>query len=215
MDTRTPTGPDEPTDTDEIDLRRRRVDRRRLGITLVAVVTALLAVATVVSFLGDPDDVAVTSLDPDATSPVNGLTDGVDLVGTELADLDYTTFDGTVLPLRPAGRPLLINFWSSTCAPCVREMPAIQQLSVESAGAIDILGLDYVEVPELGRRMIEATGVTYPMGRDPKGLLLRELGGNGLPYTVVVAADGTIVATHGGELELDEFRALVQRAQAN
>jgi hypothetical protein len=60
--------------------------------------------------------------------------------------------------------------------------------------------------------MADRTGVTYPLGRDLKGTILRSLGGTGLPYTVLVSSNGTILITHSGALTQTQFTDLVKTA---
>ena len=124
-------------------------------------------------------------------------------------------FDGSTKELAPNGKPLLINVWSSTCVPCVTEMPALEKVWQANRNDVDILGLDYLEPPELGQAMADRTGVTYPLGRDVNGSILRSLGGIGLPYTVLVASNGTILATHSGALTQAQFTELVKTATGN
>ena len=190
--------------------------RRRLPLLVSGLVIVVLAGALIVSFSGggSTDDAEVIRLDPGAQQPPD-LVSGQDLAGTRLPRLTYTTFDGDTRELATNGRPMLINMWSSTCAPCVAEMPALEKVWLANRDSIDIIGLDHIEPPELGRAMAERTGVTYPLGRDTKGIILRELGGVGLPYTVLVASDGTILATHAGALTEAQFTALVKTATGN
>jgi len=187
--------------------------RRFLPLTIAGLVVVGFVIALVVSFSGGGSTPAsdVTKLDPSATQPPE-LADLNDVAGQRLPKLTYLTFDGDTKELRPNGKPLLINVWSSTCVPCVSEMPALEQVWQDTKGEIDIIGIDYLEAPELGRAMAERTGVTYPLGRDLKGTILRELGGVGLPYTVLVAKNGTILATHSGALTESQFTELVQTA---
>jgi thiol-disulfide isomerase/thioredoxin len=194
-----------------------RAGRRSWPILLaIGVVTVALAISVVLAFVGrggsDSTNSDVVQLDPNATQPFNGLDDGVDLVGQQLPSLNYTTFGGETLELATVSKPLIINFWSSTCAPCIKEMPAIQQVWTEWGDRVDFIGLDYVEVASAGQAMIDRTGITYPVGRDPRGTLLRTLGGNGLPYTVAVNRDGKIIAAHSGELTKDSLQAMVDEA---
>jgi thiol-disulfide isomerase/thioredoxin len=186
-------------------------------LVAIGAVTITLAVSVVLAFVGrgssNNGDRDVIQLDPNATQPFNGLDDGFSPVGQQLPSLMFTTFDGKTSRLGSPGKPIVINFWSSTCAPCIREMPAIEQVWTESQNSVDFIGLDYVEAAEAGQAMIDRTGITYPVGRDPRGTLLRALGGNGLPYTVVVDRNGRIVAAHSGELTRDALQALVDEAK--
>lgn len=193
---------------------------RRSSIPMLIAIGAVaitLAVSVVLAFVGrgssNNGDRDVIQLDPNATQPFNGLDDGFSPVGQQLPSLMFTTFDGKTSRLGSPGKPIVINFWSSTCAPCIREMPAIEQVWTESQNSVDFIGLDYVEAAEAGQAMIDRTGITYPVGRDPRGTLLRALGGNGLPYTVVVDRNGRIVAAHSGELTRDALQALVDEAK--
>jgi thiol-disulfide isomerase/thioredoxin len=170
-------------------------------------------IALVMSFSGGGSSPTadVTKLDPNAKMPPE-FANPNDVTGQRLPKLTYLTFDGETKQLTTDGKPLLINVWSSTCVPCVSEMPALEKVWQASKDDITILGLDYLESPELGQAMADRTGVTYPLGRDEKGTLLRSLGGVGLPYTVLVGRNGTILATHSGALTEAQFTELVKTA---
>lgn len=188
--------------------------RRWVPALLAGVVVLALASALTVSVLGGsgPDSADVVKLDPNGTLPP-GLPDSSDdPVGQRMGALQYTTFDGRTVDLTTDGKPLLLNFWSSTCAPCIREMPALDRVWRANRERVDVLGLDYVEAPELGQAMAARTGVQYPIARDAKGTLLRRFGGTGLPYTVLIGADGTVLAVHAGELDAAGFQRLIDTA---
>ena len=191
----------------------RSAVRRYLPLMVAGLVVVGFAVALFVTFSGDttPTSSDITKLDPNATQPPE-LGDFNDVTGTRLPRLSYVSFDGSTRELVTDGRPLLINVWSSTCVPCVAEMPALEKVWQMSKNDITILGLDYVEPLELGQAMAARTGVTYPLGRDTNGSILRSLGGNGLPYTVLVGSNGTILATHSGALTEAKFAELVKTA---
>lgn len=192
----------------------RRVSRGLLAA--VALATVVLAIATFVAFRAD-DGSDVTTLDPNATIPADqplgggGLGGGQDVVGQKLPALDYTLFDGGTAQLATDGTPLVINFWASYCGPCVAEMPAIEQVHQANAGKVEILGLQVMEAAEKGQALVDRTGVTYPLGRDPRGDVVRAFGSVNLPTTVLVKGDGTIVAVHAGELSAAELQALIDQ----
>ena len=81
---------------------------------------------------------------------------------------------------------------------------APRNLTVAPDGArVAFLGLSYQESVEDGRELVERTGVTYEIGRDPAGELITAFAAVGLPTTVFIAADGTINATHTGDVRGD------------
>jgi thiol-disulfide isomerase/thioredoxin len=188
----------------------RRVSRGLLLAALLA--TVVLAIATVMAFRpADEPAPERLSLDDLSESPFapTDLEGATELEGTELPGLTYTTFDGDEERLTPGGRPLVINFWYSTCTPCVQEMPAIEQVHQELGDQVRILGLQVFEAADAGLEMIARTGVTYAMGRDPSGEIVQAIGTLNMPTTVLVTADGTIAEVHAGELSADELRSLI------
>jgi thiol-disulfide isomerase/thioredoxin len=121
-------------------------------------------------------------------------------------DASFTRFDGSQASTRDyRGKPLLVNFFSSTCVPCQTEMPALEQVHRKEGAAIAFLGLDVQDTVASGKAFVETTGVTYDMGRDPDASILQGLGGTALPTTVLLDANGKIVYQHLGKLDVDEL----------
>lgn len=191
----------------------RSTARRYLPLLVAGLIVVGFAAALLVTFSGGSTATSsdITKLDPNATQPPE-FGNPNDVTGMKLPKLTYVSFDGSTKELTTDGRPLLINVWSSTCVPCVSEMPALERVWQASRDDITILGLDYIEPLELGQAMATRTGVTYPLGRDTNGSILRSLGGVGLPYTVLVASNGTILTTHSGALTEEKFAELVTTA---
>jgi thiol-disulfide isomerase/thioredoxin len=100
-----------------------------------------------------------------------------------------------------AGKPMVINFWGATCAPCVREMPLLETVHQQLGDRIAIVGMDVSDSVESGRKMVERTGVTYPSGRDPRAQAFSAFGGTVQPFTVFIRADGTVAYTHSGAFD--------------
>jgi thiol-disulfide isomerase/thioredoxin len=187
----------------------RRVSRGLLVAAVLA--TVVLAIATFMAFRPAEDD--IPTLDPNALaqSPLTPaeLESTREMEGSRLPQLEVTTFDGDTQELTTGGRPLVVNFWASTCIPCVKEMPAIDQVAQDMGGQVGVLGLQVMENADDGEKMVSLTGVSYPVARDPSGEIFQELGGLALPTTVLVDADGTIALVHTGELSAGELRSLI------
>lgn len=130
--------------------------------------------------------------------------------------LKFARTDGADLAmLEFQGRPLLINFWATWCAPCVRELPAVATFAREQAarGGVQVLALA-VDGATPVRSFLKANGLELPValagleGSD----LSRQLGNaqGGLPFTVLLNASGQVVKTRLGETnsaELDQWAA--------
>jgi thiol-disulfide isomerase/thioredoxin len=123
----------------------------------------------------------------------------------------FTYFDGkhgTLADL--VGKPVVINFWASSCAPCLKEMPAFQRVHRELGDRVEMLGVDVSEAQAPGQKMIDRTGVTYPQARDPQGQMVKAYGGVTLPHTVVIDSKGDVVAIRNQSLSESDLKAALQ-----
>ncbi len=126
------------------------------------------------------------------------------------SDATFTTFDDETVPFTSIyGTPTVVNFFASTCIPCITEMPAFEQVHQELGDAVAFLGLAVTDRPEDALDLVEQTGISYATAQDKDGSVMNALGGSFLPTTVLLAADGRIVATHTGQLTATELRTLI------
>lgn len=175
-----------------------------LRLVLAGTVLALLAAVATAVLLSDGDDATVAS--------GQGGTIELEPEG-EPADLDavaFTTFDGEAVPLASLrGQPVIVNFFASYCPPCIREMPALEAAYQAVGDQVTFLGLAMQDRPEEAQALVERTGVTYRIGQDPDGSVITALGGIVLPTTVLLDAEGDVVASHAGELSEEQLLGLI------
>ncbi len=125
-------------------------------------------------------------------------------------ELEVVDLGGTAVRLGDLlGTPLVLNVWATSCPPCRREMPALQQVSVELAGRVRILGLDPEDDVEVLQAFVDEVGVGYEQFRDPGGAVIDALGVLAMPTTLMVRADGTIVDIHLGAFTVEGLRAAI------
>ena len=89
----------------------------------------------------------------------------------------------------------MVNFWSTTCQPCVQEMPDLEAVHTSLGEDVTFLGVNTQDTPEAAQALAERTGVTYDLVQDVDGELSRALGVATLPVTVLVLPDGTVIDT--------------------
>jgi thiol-disulfide isomerase/thioredoxin len=97
------------------------------------------------------------------------------------------------------GKVVLVEFWATWCGPCVRGLPVLADIARREGSDVVFLAIntDDSESKErvrdfLRERRLEITALLR--GRE----VSRLFGVGPIPHTVVIAKDGTIVATHVG-----------------
>ena len=110
------------------------------------------------------------------------------------AAASFQDADGTPRTLGDfAGRGLVVNLWATWCAPCVAEMPELQDLARKvAAHGILVLPLSSDRGgAEAVRRFYAANGIdALPVLLDPRGEAARSWGARGLPTTLVIDRQG-------------------------
>jgi thiol-disulfide isomerase/thioredoxin len=106
-----------------------------------------------------------------------------------------------------AGKPLMVNFWATWCAPCRREIPLLNKISRErKAQNAEIVGIA-VDFREDVLAFVKKTPLNYPLliGEED-GLAAAEAFGMGMafPFSVFVDSQSRILTIKVGELHEDE-----------
>jgi thiol-disulfide isomerase/thioredoxin len=109
------------------------------------------------------------------------------------------------------GRPLLVNFWATWCPPCVEEMPLLDAFWRQHADkGWQVVGLA-IDQPSAVRTFLQRTPVGFPIGlAGLEGTALTRSLGNltgGLPFTVVLGADGTLLQRRMGQVSEGDLKA--------
>jgi cytochrome c biogenesis protein CcmG/thiol:disulfide interchange protein DsbE len=128
---------------------------------------------------------------------------GVDLARDELGDATFAGLGDGAPDVALAdfrGRPVVVNFWASTCAPCVREMPALEEVHRAAGDGLALVGIAVNDRVDAALELAATTGVTYPLGTDPRGEYFTDAGATLLPTTLVFDADGELRRRLTGEI---------------
>jgi cytochrome c biogenesis protein CcmG/thiol:disulfide interchange protein DsbE len=115
-------------------------------------------------------------------------------------EFDLAALDGGRVTLADLkGRPVLVNFWGSYCAPCKIEHPLLMDMAGEG---VEIVGILYKD-PDIraATRILTDDGNPFSrVGIDPSGDFGLEVGISGVPETFLINAEGTIVKTLRGPI---------------
>ena len=168
-----------------------------LVIPLVGILVALLMIA-----LQDSPQTQTNELPPQSGSAA--------LVNNPAPDFSVATMDGETIQLADyAGQTLMLNFWQTTCAPCVRELPALADFAAQQAQREDgaaVLAINFEETTQMIRDFFDENGISgVPIALDPDSTVRRTYGVQGIPVTYIINADGEIRFRHLGEVTLEEL----------
>ncbi|TNC13766.1 DsbE family thiol:disulfide interchange protein [Methylobacterium terricola] len=131
--------------------------------------------------------------------PVPGLTES----GAAVPGLNAADFQGKVT---------VLNVWASWCAPCQVEHPMLVRLSRDG---VNLVGIDYKDQPENGRRFLGRHGNPFKaVGADEDGRVGIDLGVYGVPETFVIGPDGRIREKLVGILTPQNYDAFLARVRA-
>lgn len=127
----------------------------------------------------------------------------------------FTDLQGQVHQIKEwRGHLLLVNFWATWCAPCLRELPVLIEAQQNyGPRGLQIIGLA-VDAPSAAREEKGILGINYPiMVNSPTAMLAlaEKLGDHrrSLPYSVLVGPNGTIIARHSGEFHTQDLDTLI------
>jgi len=105
---------------------------------------------------------------------------------------------------------VVLNYWATWCAACLREMPMLSQLQeVVDPGRLRVVGIA-IDDADAVRRFLAERNVNYQilLGDADSVELSKRLGNrtSGLPFTVVFDRIGRRVFSHTGEISETEVR---------
>jgi len=123
---------------------------------------------------------------PDVTAEVRPVPE----VGTTpmLAFLKADGSASTLADIR--GKPSLVHFWASWCAPCKRQLPAVARLQ-ETAAGMDVVGLSLDEDAVAWQEALGILALPWPQGRVENSA---DAGLSSVPAYWLLDASGKIVA---------------------
>ena len=175
-------------------------------MTRTTLVTLLLSSAAVLSYVGYraldlvpiPDETAVVA----ATGPVETLP-------------EFTLNDPAGEPQSIGswpGKALLINFWATWCAPCLREIPLLIEYQHKHRDrSVQVVGIA-VDRPDPVRAFMEDLEFNYPVlvGEVDAMDAAAAFGVDffALPFSVFTDTQGHILGVHTGELHAEDLDAL-------
>lgn len=118
--------------------------------------------------------------------------------------LSLPSVDGARYTLEPDGRPVVLVFWATWCAPCLEEIPLLEAVDASGTARVVSVALD-----EEGREVVEPfvaeRALPYPVLLGDEATF-RRFDGLAIPYTIVLDGDLRVVSTQRGRLVAEDLR---------
>lgn len=140
-------------------------------------------------------------------------------VGTEIGNLlpDFSTelLSGETFRLSDCrGRVVIINFWGTTCAPCVAELPYYEQLKVQYPD-VEILAIHNRAGAKKAQAFLEDKGwdhLDFALDSKEKGLLPLLNAADAMPQTIILDRQGVVVYNAQAPLTYEKLEVLYKQA---
>ncbi len=144
---------------------------------------------------------------PYPTIATNNAVVGMSLPTASLLTLDGKKIDSSEL----IGKPLILNFWYSTCEPCRREMPVLAASADTHSATVRFVGINMNDSIETATAFAEKYNVLYDIMFDSSGSFISDLGVATAPMTLFVDAQGMIVDQVAGEITAEKLESLIAK----
>ena len=121
-----------------------------------------------------------------------------------ISTIDGRSFDASAVE----GRPVLVTFWSTTCAVCLREMPDLESLYRRlSPRGFEVIAVSMPwDPPDEVVRLAQARALPYPVALDVDGAIGRAFGDvSSTPTHFLVGPGGDIAWRRTGKLDFPEL----------
>ena len=149
---------------------------------------------------------------------------GIGVAQAQLPAVTLKTIDGAVVQtdtLSNDCKPFIIDFFATWCKPCNRELSAIAEVyeewQEETGVKIFAVSIDQAQNINKVKPLVDQNEWEYDVLLDPNSELLKALGGQMIPYVVVVDGKGNIASKHSGYTDgaeeelINEVRELLNK----
>ncbi|ATD67059.1 thioredoxin [Luteimonas chenhongjianii] len=161
-----------------------------------------------------PDADTPAAPDAPASAPAPAATPAAPDVSKTHPALSVETLDGGTFDLAAhRGQWVVVNFWATWCAPCLKEMPELSALDAMREH-VQVVGLAYEEIePDDMRAFLQKHPVVYPIAIidtfDPPADFDTP---PGLPMTYLIGPDGQVVEKILGPVTAERLETLIAGA---
>lgn len=177
---------------------------------LAGVAGVVATVVVVVLVVSGSDDGSVAGR---GSPPTDGQMQNFLIASERLPGPDATWSDGggeTITLADFRGKVVLVNFWASWCAPCLRELPSVNALQQDLGS--DQFEVVAINIDQQGKRVAAPFAKRLKLDAlelylDPRGRISRGVGVQVMPTTILYDRNGLEIGRMEGPVEWNEADA--------
>jgi thiol-disulfide isomerase/thioredoxin len=140
------------------------------------------------------------------------------IIGGCADNTQFTTLDGEEFSESDfKGKWLIINFWAEWCAPCLEEIPDLNQLALRGSEMnLSVIGISFDPLAnDQLKEVVSKIGIEYAvMATTPSPILSYSLPPT-LPTNYVINPDGEVVVKLVGKQTYESLKNAVDKAKTN
>lgn len=177
-----------------------------LVLPLLGILAALLMVASEIR-----NQRAEQAILPQVTANPSSL------VNYAAPDFTLSMLDGQPIALSDyRGKTLFLNFWQTTCVPCITEMPEfLDFMADQNPDEVALLAVNVAETLTLVREFFATNDIIgIPTAMDSDSIVRNQYGVVGFPMTFIINAEGVVRSLFIGGMTYDDMQAALELAQS-
>jgi thiol-disulfide isomerase/thioredoxin len=139
------------------------------------------------------------------------------LIGKRIPNVVGTTLNGDRFALEShRGKVVLLDFWTTWCAPCIANLPHVQKLSTEFEGDLVVIGVNAnnADMRKQVEEIVAAKEIRFAQVTDPDGKVSKPFRVSSYPRYVLLDRQGTVRSTFSGGKSMAELRSSIQELVA-
>jgi len=127
--------------------------------------------------------------------------------------ITVTTAEHKTLNLSKPLKPVLVNFWATSCPGCVQEMPKLAQMKKRLGNRFELIAVSMnYDPPSQVQKFINANHYPFTFVMDTDNKIAQAFGKILLtPTSFLIAPDGTIVYQTVGELDFKKVETRIKQ----
>ncbi len=177
---------------------------------------ALIAVLALAACQNDDSSIAEKPAQPIQIKPSAAQSEtSAGKSSMQQPQLVIKTFDGKTFDLASyRGKWVVVNFWATWCAPCLKEIPDFNAFAKEHSN-VQFIGLAYEEIERADMQaFLKKVPIDYPIAlldvyNPPKDFDTPR----GLPMTVLISPSGAVAEKFLGPVSTEQLLAVINKSQ--